>query len=352
MNYLSNKLAHAFKHITLPENRRSSGINPSSASIQYTDETGRLKTVGGCVRQLYYKVTGAEKDSGGESNPDWIFAAIMGNSLHSLLCRLIDEYGFSMGIQRLAEEHAIYDEETGLSGRTDLLAWDYNRDEPIGVEIKSISEYKCKQAVEQPIEDHVLQSIIYLDYYNKNIPDDQKKITRWYLWYLARTENWTIKPKPHLSDLTLLWDFCIELDSDGVPIIHLPNGSSQSWSHFNISKIYKRYEELSEFVDKKVVPPRDYEVAYSEEKILALHKVDQIARKTDKTTIDRWVKKGCPPGKLKVSMGDGACMFCEYSKRCWEGVVSSDSKVFSNLPKVDKGSKLDKGNSDSVPLFL
>lgn len=332
MNYLSNKLSNALKNITLPEQRRSSGINPSSASIQYEDQAGFTKTVGGCIRQSYYKMTGAAKDEGGEVVSDWVLAAIMGDKLHELLVGMIDRFGFAMGIQRVAEEHSIYDEITGLSGRTDLIAWDHNRSEPIGIEIKSISEYKCKKAVEQPIEDHVLQSIVYLDYYNKRIPDDQKKINKWYLWYLARSENWTIKSKPHLSEFTSLWDYCIELDQ-GVPVIRLPNGSSQRWSWLQVDKIYERYSQLLDYVDKKTVPPRDYELVYSDEKTLALHNAGQIERKTDRDAIDRWVKKGCPPGKLKVVLGDGACRFCEYSKLCWEGKQASSEAVFSNFPK-------------------
>ena len=332
MNYLSNKLSNALKNITLPEQRRSSGINPSSASIQYEDQAGFTKTVGGCLRQSYYKMTGATKDEGGEVVSDWVLAALMGDTLHSFLVEMIDKFGFSMGIQRVVEEHGIYDKLTGLSGRSDLIAWDHNKKEPIGIEIKSISEYKCKKAVEQPIEDHVLQSIVYLDYYNKNIPDDQKKIQKWYLWYLARSENWTIKSKPHLSDFTSLWDFCIELDQ-GSPVIHLPSGASQRWSWLKVEKIYERYDQLLDYVSKKTVPPRDYELTYSEEKTLALHKVNQVERKTDRDAIDRWVKKGCPPGKLKVVLGDGACRFCEYSKRCWEGADSSFEPLFSNFPK-------------------
>jgi len=331
MNYLSNKLAQVITSPTLPTHRRSGSVNPSAASIKFVDVTGNDKVIGGCHRQSFYKMTGTPKDDGVKINVDWSLAALMGESLHELLTKMIDEHGFGMGIQRLAEEHSIYDETTKLSGRSDLIAWDYNQNEPIGIEVKSVGEYKCKTAVESPIEEHVLQSVVYLDFYNKNIPDGQKKITKWYIWYIARTENWTIKAKPHNSDFTMLWDYCIELD-DGVPIIHLPNGISQRWSQFSVQEIYKRYDQLLDQVNKKTLPDRDYEQAYSEEKILAKHKAGQISRKTDRDAIDRWVKKGAPAGKLKVSLGDGECMFCEYSKRCWEGAQAIEKKTFSNLP--------------------
>ena len=61
--------------------------------------------------------------------------------------------------------------------------------------------------------------MVYLNHYNNNIPDNQKKIKKWYLWYVSRTENWSIKGKAHGSDFAMLWDFCITLE-DGVPVIN------------------------------------------------------------------------------------------------------------------------------------
>tara|TARA_R110002074_G_scaffold402324_1_gene607100 strand:- start:161019 stop:162074 length:1056 start_codon:yes stop_codon:yes gene_type:complete len=331
MNYLSNKLAQVLVSPTLPTHRKSGSVNPSAASIKFIDVTGRDKVVGGCHRQSFYKMTGVPKDDGAKVNVDWTLAAMMGESLHDLLGKVLDEHGFGMGIQRLAEEHSFYDPATKLSGRTDLIAWDYNSDEPIGIEVKSLGEYKCKTAVNSPVEEHVLQSVVYLDHYNKNIPEGQKKITKWYIWYISRTENWTIKAKPHGSEFAMLWDYCIELD-DGVPIVHLGSGVSQRWSQFAISEIYDRYAKLIDEVAAGTIPARDFEQTYSEETILGMHKAGQISRKMDRDAIDRWVKKGAPAGKLKVTLGDGACMFCEYSKLCWEGAQAKKKKAFSNLP--------------------
>ena len=349
MNYLSNKLSEALKDQTLPVHRRSNSLNPSAASIQFTDVSGNIKTIGGCHRQSFYKMTGERPDDGIVVNVDWTFSALTGEKMHELLVNMISNFGFAMGIQLLAEEHTIYDEVSRLSGRTDMIAWDYNKDEPIGIEMKSIGEYKCKSAVEQPIEEHVLQSVVYLDFYNKNIPPGQKRITKWYLWYISRTENWTIKAKPHNSQFTMLWDYCIELDGD-VPIVTLSNGTKQRWTQFSVSEIYKRYGKLKKEVDSKSLPARDYEQTYSEEKILALHKAGQISRKTDRDSIDRWVKKGAPPGKLKVTLGDGECMFCEYSKRCWEGTVPKNTKVFSNFPLEATPQKKEPAKKDDYYL--
>jgi len=331
MNYLSNKLAKALNSPTFTNNRKSSSLSPSAASVEITLQDGTKKIIGSCHRQQYYRIKGYQEDIEGLLNIDWTLAAVMGEHMHDMLNKLIDNFGFQMGIQKLASEHSIYNKALNFSGRSDVIAWDTLNNEPIGIEIKSIGEFKAKKAMEQPLEEHVLQSALYLDFYNKNIPADQKKITKWYIWYICRTENWSVKAKEHGSPFTMLWDYYIEL-SDGVPIIHLPNGVIQRWSEYSIKNIYDRYQKLHAALANNTIPERDYEILYSEEKILGMYKQNLISKKTDIASIESWVKKGAPPGKLKVSMGDSECNFCEYRKRCWEGVDSSFSKKFSNLP--------------------
>ncbi len=333
MNYLSDKLAKALRAPALPSYRRSSNLTPSSASVIVPDGMGGQKAVGACLRQQYYKITGVEESSS-TVNVDWTLSAIMGDSMHKMMDYLIDTHGFAMGIQKITSEHPIYDKAIKLSGRSDLIAWDHNNKEPVGIEVKSIGEYKAKKALEQPLEEHVLQSVVYLDFYNRNIVDSQKKIKKWYLWYVSRTENWSVKAKPHGSEFTMLWDYCIELD-DKVPIIK-GNGFTQRWEHYHVDKIYDRYKSLTDYIATGTLPPRDYDIKYSEEKIAGLYKLNAIPKKTDQEAIEKWLKKGAPSGKLKVEMGDGECMFCDYSDLCWKGTQNKEDKKFSNLPKIEQ----------------
>lgn len=345
MNYLSNKLATVLGSPVLPSNRRSTSLTPSSASIEVSDGMGGTKVVGACHRQQYYKLKGIPHDESLQKNVDWILAAMMGEKMHELLVYLVDVYGFSMGLHKLSAEHSFYIEEKNISGRTDLIVWDYNADEPIGIEIKSIGEFKAKKAMEQPVEEHVLQSIVYLDHYNKSIPADQKKIKRWYIWYISRTENWSIKAKDHGSPFAMLWDYCVSLE-DGIPLITGSN-FSQRWTDYSIDKIYERYNKLATAVATNTVPLRDYEVVYSEEKITGLYKKERLTKKGDIEAVEKWLKKGAEPGKLKISMGDSECMFCEYKELCWEGTENTNKKLFSYLPKKE-AKQIKKDN----PYFL
>lgn len=332
MNYLSDKLSKAMGDHVLPSAKKYSSLSPSAASVVVTEADGTTRVVGACHRQQYYRITGVPQDKNTEVNIDWNLSALIGDKLQDLIEELLDQYGFQMGIQKLTSEHSFFDPKMRLSGRTDIIAWDYTSNEPIGIEVKSIGEYKAKTAISEPIDEHVLQSVVYLDYYNKNIPADQKKIKRWYIWYISRTENWSIKSKTHNSNFAMLWDFCITLDSKGVPLVHGSN-FNQRWKDFSIENIYKRYNLLKAHIDTDVVPPRDYELVYSEEKITGLHKADKLTRKTDRDVVDKWLAKGAPIGKLKVSMGDIECRFCEYSDLCWQGIKNTTPRTFSNFPK-------------------
>lgn len=345
MNYLSNKLSKALNIPPFTNTKKSSSLTPSASSVEINLPDGTKKVVGSCHRQQYYKIKGYNEDSDGIVNIDWTLAAIMGDHMHNMLNKLIDDYGFPMGIQKLSSEHAIFNKELNFSGRSDIIAWDVSKNEPIGIEIKSIGEFKAKKAMEQPIEEHVIQSVIYLDFYNRNIIPGQKKITKWYIWYISRTENWSIKAKEHGSPFTMLWDFCIRLEK-GVPIISLPNGVEQEWKDYSVENIYKRYDLLLSYIKTDTLPPRDYDIKYSEEKITGLYKQNKISKKTDIAYIESWIKKGAPEGKLKVEMGDSECMFCEYKKRCWENITNDKQKRFSNLPlDVDKNLPKTKGES-------
>lgn len=344
MNYLSSKLAKALLSPSFTNNRKTSSLTPSSASTIVTDQKGNTKVVGACLRQQFYKIKDFQSDDGNK-NIDWALSALMGEKMHDLLVEFIDVFGFEMGLQKLTREHSIYDSVMRLSGRCDLIVWDHNNKEPVGIEIKSIGEFKAKKAVEQPIDEHVLQSVVYLDFYNKHIPDGQKKINKWYIWYISRTENWTIKSKSHNSDFTMLWDYCIELDK-GVPIITLTDGSKQRWTDYSIDNIYGRYKLLNEHLASNTIPPRDYEIVYSEEKITGMYQNGLITKKGDSEVIDKWLKKGAPPGKLKVSMGDSECSFCDYQKFCWEGTQPLTNKKFANLPAdIDTKKTIEKKTS-------
>ena len=205
MNDLSQRLYQAFQAPSLHTERPSSSNYPSAASQFVKRRDGNQYLIGSCMREQWYRRMGVQPTEAGNSN--WSLSAVQGDYLHEMLSDLIVQHGVSMGLQQLGKETSIYDPDTRMSGRCDYLAWDIHREEPIGIEFKSVGDWKSKKCLEEPAEEHILQSMLYLDYYQNAIPDDQAQVKKWYIWYVARGEGWHLKGAKQLSPFVQLWDF-------------------------------------------------------------------------------------------------------------------------------------------------
>lgn len=331
MNELSTRLRAALQSPTFASARKSVFFHPSSASITVPAPWGGTKVVGACLRQQYYRLLDEAPSNLGE--PDHSISAMLGDKASQLLVELIDLHGFTMGLQRLAAEHSFFDPRTNVSGRSDIIVWDSKIQEVVGIEVKSVGEYKAGKAIERPCEEHVMQAMLYLDYYRTFIPEGQKRPTRWYIWYISRTENWTVKSGKHGSPMAMLWDYSITLNDEGVPTIHAAGGM-ELWKDFSVSKIHQRFSDLDGYIRSKTLPPQDYEISYSPEKITSLYKADLFTRKADKEAMEKWLAKGAPEGKLKVAMGDFECQLCPYKDKCWMLSSNNYPQVIANLPKM------------------
>jgi hypothetical protein len=328
MNELSNRLFNALCQPALSSVKKSTSFYPSSVSIKIPSEEGGLKTVGTCLRQQYYRYT--EDGITNIGPPDYQISADLGDLFHAQIVDYIKKHGFQMGLQLMYEEHPIYDPIRHISGRCDIIAWDRKYDEIIGIEVKSVGDYKSSVCIESPSPEHVMQSMLYLDWYRTNIPEGMVRPTKWYLWYIARNEGYAIKTKKHGSPLQNLWDFVITLNEDGTPNIYTPEGRV-IWSDYNLEKIYERYETLAKALQSGSIPDRDYELVYSEERIANQYKLDLLTRKADKEKVAKWLNKGAPEGKLKLEMGDFECKLCAYKDLCWNNSNTISPSIF-NLP--------------------
>lgn len=340
MNILSNRLAKAIENPTTRIVKASSTFHPSAASVETIDSRGFKKVTGACLRQQYYRIT--ESKISNPSNPDYELAAMLGDKLHQLMDELLITHGFAMGLQRINAEYPIYDADTNISLRTDSLTWDHRNNECIGLEFKSVAEYKANQAMERPVEEHVMQVVIYLALYKKHIPVKMHKPVKWYIWYISRTENWSIKAKKHGSPLAACWDFYVTLDDEGCPIIHTPS-SIERWPHLSIHKILERYARLKDFLAMKELPPRDYDLNYSEAKLYGMYLNKELTRKADIEKVEKWEKKGCKEGGLNIVLGDAECNFCSWKDHCWglEGQLREVERF--NLPELIDSSSSSKG---------
>lgn len=329
MNELSKRLKSALEAPTFIGSRKRTSFYPSSTSVEVSTPLGP-SVIGTCLRQQYYDFTEEPISNIGET--DYRISAIIGDKISEMVVQFIDEHGYKMGLQRLAVESSFYDPRINLSGRCDIIAWDSIKREVIGLEIKSVGEFKANKTMLLPDEQHIMQAAIYLDYYKTYMASNQQLPKKWYIWYCSRTENYSIKAKKHSSPLQMLWDFHITLDDDGVPTVHSPNGKTRM-EHLKLEKIHERYKKLADYIETKTLPPRDFEIKYSPEKITSMYQLDLLTRKADKEVVEKWLKKGAPQGKLKLEMGDFSCNLCAWKDKCW-GLISQQSipKTISNLP--------------------
>lgn len=333
MNTLTTRLKSALAAPSFGGIRKSIFFHPSSSSVEYNGVLGRT-VIGACLREQYYRITQEPQTAVGEI--DYEISAMLGDKVSELIVQLIDTHGFKMGLQRLAVEHSFYDPRINVSGRCDVIAWDSITGEPVGIEIKSVGEYKASKTMDQPAPEHIMQAVIYLDYYRTYMPKGMSIPTKWYIWYFSRTENYSIKAKKHGSPLTMLWDYHITLDDEGIPTVHTNIGSIRM-PHLSVSNIQARYHSLAEYLNNKTLPPRDYELSYSEEKLVSLHKLDLLTRKADRESIEKWIAKGAVAGKLKLEMGDFECKLCPWKEECWGLPKVTAPKSSFNLPdKQDK----------------
>ena len=90
-----------------------------------------------------------EEPTSNPGNPDYMISALLGDKVSELLVYLLDNYGFQMGIQRAATEHSFQDPRLNLSGRSDIIVWDYIQKELAGVEVKSVGAYKAAKRSEE-----------------------------------------------------------------------------------------------------------------------------------------------------------------------------------------------------------
>lgn len=337
MNHLSRKLYNAISSPMLSYDKVSSSFHPSSSSIKILTDKGLVKTVGSCLRKEYYRITDTSYSN--DSKPDWEISSYLGDRMHELIADLLDKYGFSMKLQKIATEHPFFYQKHNISGRCDMLLWDLEEQAPIGLEIKSVGEYKASKVITSPDPEHVMQSMIYLDYYRNHIPKNQLYPKKWYIWYLSRTENWVIKSKKHGSPLQNMWDYCVELSPAGCPIIN-SNEGREVWTNYTLDAIYTRFNDLKKHLVDGVIPDRDYILEYPEEKILGMYKLGLLEKKGDIELIERWIKKGSIPGALRVEMGDFECKMCPWKDSCWGSevnIMTEPSKF--NFPLVKNETK-------------
>jgi len=273
---------------TIPSIRPRLTAHPSAASIELSDGS----IVGGCLRSEYYRITGEEPTE--RTTPMQQMKFRMGDKMHELVTEVLTEARIIDAI-----ETDIWIPEYRIHGRIDAIVADDETDNKIGVEIKSVWGYHGKKlviipqrGVLEPKQDHVLQSLIYLDFFS------QFGMELWKLFYIARDNG-------EYNEHTIKFEgedkhACIKSGIGGT-YIHYPD--------LKIQGIKDRFSKFWGYVNANELPPRDYVIQYNKEKLLALAEAGDLSKDdTAKAKEGRFVDKG-----------DWRCRYCKYSSKCWDG---------------------------------
>ncbi len=263
---------------------------PSEASVSFIDNNEIPRVIGSCLRKCYFRLTGMEVSSSPSSYSEWIF--LQGKGIENILV----EQWKQMGIW-VENSIRFYNEEYNISGELDVVIQDPISKELICIEVKSYHGYMAERDIggsynqaPKPKDAHLLQLVIYLYLFQDRFPYGK-------LFYKARDSDGRQEFDVELKKIT---DNQTRIVVNGIVDYR-----------FFVEDVLNRYKLLEQHIRDMILPPNDFELVWSKEKIEKLNSLGEIS----KTKYTDWQKKR----KGKDKIGDYQCnsTYCPYSKVCW-----------------------------------
>jgi len=241
---------------------------PSEASIKVGSDV-----VGKCHRASFYTYMGVPATN--PIRPESIRKMESGKSIE----KNEHEFAKKAGILIANNVKARKTFQNGIIISAEIDAvYGYNEKEYI-IEIKSFGGYYAKKSIfgntkikGMPKDDHILQTMLYLDIF----PKYSECIIR----YIDRTDCVT---KEHSISL---------FSTNGVSLVKI-NGELHP--DYSLERIMKRFEILDQCISTNILPSRDYSLKYS---AAELRKINSKLKGTTKQT------------------GHWRCSYCRYRTRC------------------------------------
>jgi len=250
---------HLDKHVTRlrfqPE-VDSSHFRPTESSVKYRDEHGDLTTAGKCLRASYFRIVGGFEKVSNSAYSEWIFK--IGKEVENIITEQAKEAGIWVD-----NSIRFYNKEYNISGEIDLLI----AEPPTGVivpcEVKSYSGYMAHRDIlgntkvkGKPKLDQMMQLLVYLWQFRDQFPYGR-------MVYFARDD---IKRKT----------FKVAIHQEGKLMYPVIDG--EVFRSFTINDMLARYKELEGYVQRKEVPPGDYELQYHDAKVIDFAKKGKIGK--------------------------------------------------------------------------
>ncbi len=275
---------------------------PTEASVELDEKyPGEPNVIGTCMRAAYYRYIGGFTGDPYTAYNHWTFA--IGHALEAHLRETWKQIGIWIDNSvkfRSAEKH--------ISGEMDVVLMDIYTKKPFICEVKSYYGYDAtknlkgnpkKGILGAPKDPHLMQICIYLDLH-KHLIAENKWSPYGKLIYLDKVGKDNV-------------EFTIELKQEGSNTFPVVNGLVSR--KFSVEQIYERFEKLYTYIEQKILPPRDYELEFSPERI----EREFVDGNISKTKYEAYHKKGIP-------IGSWNCSYCKFKTECY-GKDSKDIPV-------------------------
>lgn len=292
-----------------------SGFWPSAASIKYQfNNKGFLteKVEGSCLRQAWYSMKGYTSTEAADPKMQDVWdLGSAAEEIYKQRFQAVPEYRVLFP-DFFGNKLRFANPKTGLRGEADLVLQHMDTGSIFGVEMKSyyrpwaaleVAGYEATKAhygslmpyikvddprrSQQPFPKvtNLMQSMLYLE----EFWEGKVSIKLWKLIYVARDKG----PSAEF-DVTLT-------DYKGKRCA-IVNGTVIPW--LNLEGIHARFAELKVFLDKNLLPPRDYNPEYDDLEVFKLVEAGKLAK---------WVENKIKAGETHR---DFQCDYCPFLSRC------------------------------------
>lgn len=215
----------------------------------------------------------------------------------------------------------VYVPEYNVSGKVDLIVINPETSKYHVVEVKSVYGFNANSVLGtdaqhrrgvmgEPRESHLMQLGIY----------------QW--WFANTNENFGPGMLVYGSrDTGRYGEYYVtveEDETDGLEYIYYqpvtPVQGAKVNSGISLKSMMKNYHDTTKNLNDRILPPRDYDMKYSDDKITELYNEGSLS-KADTAQYEKR-KKQEEEGKTrlvkKVEKGDWQCRFCEYKNICYD----------------------------------
>jgi len=326
---------HVTNYLSKPRlgNQKAPTLWPSEAAAIIEDKWGEEKNIGRCRRSVFFRFltqcygyyndkyshyeTLVKTIKENEVPPDTYLQFIwkQGQLYEDFLLDTAKNSGVYIG-----DQTQVYIPSHNVSGKIDIIVLDPATDTYKIVEAKSVYGFNATRVIGTPSQRK--QGVMGTPKAN-------------YLMQLGLYQYWYANQNDKFSDALLVcgardtgkyaeFGLTVEPDEEGTNWIYFyqndPYPGDKINSGISIENILGQYAYIQESIDSNVIPERDFDIKYSDEKLETLYQ----RRELNKSETERYAKrkKQIEEGKTRINKqiekGDWQCNFCSFKKTCYD----------------------------------